>query len=193
MISLKEFRSQLPAEEIIVKNSTITPFTTAMIANNVPYSGQSQSSNLASDQYQFFSGGYKQFNGNKNKGKRRFNQGVRFYPSKQSTKTHVIHTPNPGIIGQPPVQYFGPLSAPLLFTCQICKAGGHTIPFCHSKPPDRVNRQICGKHNHSTWYYFYNDKGPNFGGSTRQFYPSQVYSSTFGASSYTAPFQKSSM
>ncbi|CAN6726899.1 unnamed protein product [Malus baccata var. baccata] len=60
--SLKEFRPQLLAEEIIVENSTTAPFITAMVANNVSQSGKG-----TSGQSQFFSGGYKPFNGNRNK------------------------------------------------------------------------------------------------------------------------------
>ncbi|KAM1001536.1 hypothetical protein PS1_008017 [Malus domestica] len=82
VISLKEFRSQLLAEKVIVANSTTGPFITAMVANTVPHSGKNHSSNLASGQSPFFSGGYKQFNGNKNKGKGKFNQGARFYSPK---------------------------------------------------------------------------------------------------------------
>ncbi|CAN6713059.1 unnamed protein product [Malus baccata var. baccata] len=105
--------------------------------------------------------------------------GARFYSPKQYTQTHVLPTPSPGILGQSPVPYFGHPSAPLLPTCQTCNVEGHTAPYCQSKPPDRASCQICGKHNHSTWYCFYNDKGPNFGGPARQFYPSQVQSSSY--------------
>ncbi|KAM2793631.1 hypothetical protein PS2_005143 [Malus domestica] len=57
VISLKEFRSQLLAEEVIVENSTTAPFITAMVANTVSHSRKHQSPNLASGQSQFFYGG----------------------------------------------------------------------------------------------------------------------------------------
>ncbi|KAM2136542.1 hypothetical protein ACFX1R_006292 [Malus domestica] len=190
VISLKEFRSQLLAEEIIVENSTTAPFITAMVANNVSHSGKG-----TSGQSQFFSGGYKPFNGNRNKGKCKFNQGFRSYLPKPSfsTQTHVLPTPNPGILGHSPVQSYGNSSAPLVQTCQLCNAEGHTAPFCRPKPSDRAICQICGKHNHSTWYCFYNDKGPNFVGATSQFYPSSMNSSNFGAPGYNASSQQSAM
>ncbi|XP_070674720.1 uncharacterized protein [Malus domestica] len=86
-ISLKEFQSQLLAEEIIVENSTTAPFITAMVANNVSHSGKG-----ASGQSQFFFGGYKRFNGNRNKGPNFVGAPSQFYPSQ-------LHSSNFGAPG----------------------------------------------------------------------------------------------
>ncbi|KAM1252139.1 hypothetical protein ACFX2J_040174 [Malus domestica] len=134
VISLKEFRTQLLAEEPILESSVNAPFMTAMVANASPQRGPPQSD--------FVSGGFKQFTANKNKGKGQFNQHSRgFFPRQyMPTQTHVLQTPSPGILGQFP------------YTQQ-------PIP---SAPPEKPRCQICGRFNHNTWFCFYNEKGPNY-------------------------------
>ncbi|XP_011013508.1 PREDICTED: uncharacterized protein LOC105117521 [Populus euphratica] len=46
--------------------------------------------------------------------------------------------------------------------CQLCNSKGHTAPFCRASPPKRTRCNICGRSNHTSWYCFYNDKGPNY-------------------------------
>ncbi|XP_048425080.1 uncharacterized protein LOC125470280 [Pyrus x bretschneideri] len=109
VISLKDFKSHLLAEEAIVDNSTIAPFMTAMVVNTGP--SASKGSNFHTrgfshtpGQSQFAIGGFKPYTGNKNKSKGRFNQGSRFYNAKPvfSTQTHVLPNSNPGLLGQSP-------------------------------------------------------------------------------------------
>ncbi|KAB2615038.1 hypothetical protein D8674_021626 [Pyrus ussuriensis x Pyrus communis] len=105
VISLKDFKSHLLAEEAIVDNSTIAPFMTAMVVNTGP--SASKGSNFHTrgfshtpGQSQFAIGGFKPYTGNKNKSKGRFNQGSRFYNAKPvfSTQTHVLPNSNPGLL-----------------------------------------------------------------------------------------------
>ncbi|KAM1762795.1 hypothetical protein ACFX12_005393 [Malus domestica] len=134
VISLKEFRTQLLAEEAILESTVNAPFLTAMVAHTPPSRGSHQSS--------FVSGGFKQFNANKNKGKGRFNQHSRSFSPRQymPTQTHVLPTPSPGILGQVPYMQ-QPISSAL---------------------PEKSRCQLCGRFNHSTWFCFYNEQGPNY-------------------------------
>lgn len=110
------------------------------------------------------SGGFGSFN-NKNKGKGRFNGAQRYYNPRPMnlTQTHVLPTPNPGVLGPSPNQFRGP-SVPPLQTCQLCNANGHTALYCFNKYSDRQQCQIYGKFNHTTWYCFYNENGPSYMG-----------------------------
>ncbi|CAN6573668.1 unnamed protein product [Malus baccata var. baccata] len=76
VIALKEFRTQLLVEEVILESIVNAPFMTAIIANTPTQRGSNQSS--------FVSGGFKQLNANKNKGKSRFNQHPRSFSPRQT-------------------------------------------------------------------------------------------------------------
>ncbi|KAM2917392.1 hypothetical protein FF1_046188 [Malus domestica] len=71
VIALKEFRTQLLVEEVILESIVNAPFMTNMIANTPTQRGSNQSN--------FVSSGFKQLNANKNKGKGRFNQHPRSF------------------------------------------------------------------------------------------------------------------
>ncbi|KAM1985008.1 hypothetical protein ACFX16_013214 [Malus domestica] len=177
LISLKDFRSQLLAEELIVESNVSSQFLSAMVANtntisepksssyhsqshpgHVPYSSSAGSSNG-------HTGGFRQFTNNRQKGKGKFNQGYR-YPASRQQFFNQPHVPTAGVLGPSPTVFF----AQSVF-CQLCNAYGHTAPFCHSKTVDKASCQICGKNNHTTWFCFYNDKGPSYIGPQ---YPSMA-------------------
>jgi len=49
-------------------------------------------------------------------------------------------------------------------------------PFCGNLSPQHIKCHICGRSNHTTWYCFYNDKGPNYiGVHTNASYSPQSY------------------
>ncbi|KAM1079132.1 hypothetical protein ACFX2B_013731 [Malus domestica] len=188
VISLKEFRTQLLAEEAILESTVNAPFMTAMVAHTLPPRAPTQSN--------FVAGAFKQFNAPKNKGNGRFHQNNRTFSSKPylPTQTHVLQNPSPGVLGSFPHQHHSPPSAPPLISCQLCNCDGHSAPFCPSNSSAKSRCQICGRFNHSTWFCFYNDKGPNYIGagngsypqpghpySQQSSYPQQGYSSQFPA------------
>ncbi|CAL9023567.1 unnamed protein product, partial [Prunus brigantina] len=187
VITLKEFRSQLLAEEHIVEILCVAPsYLTAMAATSRPTVSSAppfQQSNGAHGQPSYVHGGHKNFH--RNRGKGRFNQGQRpFNPRPQFyTQTHVLPTPTSGVLGQFPTSQYTSPSAPLVLTCQLCNSEGHTAPFCGSNPPERSKCHICGKTNHTTWYCFYNDHGPNFIGAGGYSQAPQMPSSSLGYSS----------
>ncbi|XP_050151332.1 uncharacterized protein LOC126626150 [Malus sylvestris] len=153
VISLKEFRSQLFAEEAILESTVNAPFLTAMVANHSTQKGPIQSGSTPN--------GFKQFNAYKNKGKGKLNQTNRSYLPSQylPTQTHVIQTPSPGVLGAFPNQQQSSFFAP---------------------QPEKSRCHICGRFNHSTWFCFYNEKGPNYIGAGTQYslmpsYPQQGY------------------
>ncbi|KAM1026446.1 hypothetical protein ACFX2C_039460 [Malus domestica] len=184
VMTMKEFRTQLLAEEEIVDSHSHVPFLSAMVVNNTSspvHKGSNQAFNSGGGhsfhhtggQSYGVSGGFKPYV-HKNKGKGKFNGGQRYYTPRPMyhTQTHVFPTPTPGVLGSSP-------SAPLLPTCQLCNAEGHTAPYCYNKSSDRQQCQICGKFNHTTWYCFYNEKGPSYMGpqySQRAGTPMQGYS-----------------
>ena len=179
VISLKDFRSQLLAEEAIVENSITAPFMTAMVANtSSPTSkdsgSQSRGFSHSQGQAQFATGGFKPFHGNKNKGKGRFGQGSRVYNARSgfSPPTNVFS--NPGILGQSPSPQFGsPSLSPMVQICQLCNLEGHNATFCGSPSVEKNKCHICGRSNHTTWFCFYNDKGPNYLGMHNTGYSQQ--------------------
>jgi hypothetical protein len=74
----------------------------------------------------------------------------------------MIPNSNSGILGQSPAQQFRHPSAFMVLICQLCNSEGHTAPFRGASPPKRTRCNICGRSNHTSWYCFYNDKGPNY-------------------------------
>jgi hypothetical protein len=76
--------------------------------------------------------------------------------------------------------------------CQLCNSEGHTAPFCEASSYKKTKCHICGRNNHTTWYCFYNDKGPNYIGvhaiaaySLQTSYPIQPQNLQY--TSYRAP------
>ncbi|TQE03277.1 hypothetical protein C1H46_011089 [Malus baccata] len=168
VISLKDFRSQLLAEELIVESNVSSQFLSALVANtntisepksssyhtqshpgHVPYSSSNGSSNG-------HNGGFRQFANNRQKGKGKFNPGYR-YPAPRQQFFNQTHVHTSGVLGPSPTVPF----VQSVF-CQLCNAYGHTAPFCHSKTVDKSSCQICGKNNHTTWFCFYNDNGLSY-------------------------------
>jgi len=167
VISLKDFRSQLLAEEMIVDTSVHNPIMTAMVANTGSTQGapfQSPSFSLNHGQYQVNNRGFQSYNRNKNRGRGRFTQGSRFYASRPafSPLPHVFPNSTPGVLGSSPGQQFRTPPASMLLICQLCNSEGHTTPFCGNSSPQHTKCHIYGRSNHTTWYCFYNDKGPNY-------------------------------
>lgn len=80
---------------------------------------------------------FKPYNENKNTGKGKFNQGSRFYNSRQvySNQAHVFSTYTLGVLGQSLIQHFGSPYAHLVRTYQLCNNEGHTTLFCGAKEP----------------------------------------------------------
>ncbi|XP_070667904.1 uncharacterized protein [Malus domestica] len=79
VISLKEFRSQLLAEERIVETHVPNPLLSAMVADHSSATkGSTSPFQNNSSPSSFFSGGNRQFNHTKQKGRGKFNQGVKF-------------------------------------------------------------------------------------------------------------------
>ncbi|KAM1798814.1 hypothetical protein ACFX12_032847 [Malus domestica] len=77
---------------------------------------------------------------------------------------HVLPNSNPGVLCPSPGQQFGSHYAPMLQICQLCNSEGHTAPFCGASSHEKTKCHICGRSNNTTWYCFYNDKGPNYMG-----------------------------
>jgi len=181
VISLKDFRSQLLAEEVIVDTSVHNPLMTVMAANTGSTRGapfQSQSFSLNHGQSQVNNKGFQSYNGNKNRGRGRFTQGSRFYASRPafSPLPHVFPNSNLGVLGSSPGQQFQTPPVSMLPICQLCNSEGHTAPFCGNSSPQHIKCHICGRSNHSTWYCFYNDKVPNYiGVHTNASYSPQPY------------------
>jgi len=99
---------------------------------------------------------------------------------------------NPGVLGPSPGQQFHSNSASMMPICQLCNSKGHTAPFCDASSYKKTKCHICGRTNHTTWFCFYNDKGPNYIGmhtsitySSQQSYPTQP--PTMQHPSYRAP------
>ncbi|KAM1224445.1 hypothetical protein ACFX2G_044300 [Malus domestica] len=79
---------------------------------------------------------------------------------------HTTQSGESGVLGQSPAQYYTNPFAPPIQIYQLCNVEGHIASFCGSKPPEHAKCLIYGMNNHTTWYCFYNDKGPNYVGPT---------------------------
>lgn len=178
VISLKEFRSQLLAEELIVETHVHSPLLSAMVANHSSATkGSTSQFQNNSGQSSFFSGKNRQFNHTKQKGRGKFNQGVKL--NRQSYNMHPNSTLR--VLGHSPTLYNGGSHSVI---CQLCNTYGHSTAFCGSRSPSKQGFHIFGKTNHSTWFCFYNDKGTNYIGASQSYqitasyassgYPSQV-------------------
>ncbi|CAB4274867.1 unnamed protein product [Prunus armeniaca] len=155
VISLKDFRSQLLAEETIVEHSVNTPLMTAMVANTgstytkgPPFQPQSFSPHSCVFPY----------------------------------GTYASHS-TLGVLGQSPGQQFGIPSAPMIQICQLCNSEGHTAPFCGASH-EKTKCHICGRSNHTHLYTSYqallsipHSHLHSFGSAT--FYASHAHSAQF--------------
>ena len=132
VITLKEFRSQLLAEEIIVENSTSVSLMSAMVATNQSTGSRGYSqSNLLMEVFPAY-------NGNKNRGRGKYHNNSRSFAPKQmhSPQTHVFSTPTSGILGSPPAPFYGAPSAPPLppiVSCATLK-----VIMQHFVPPNTL-------------------------------------------------------
>ncbi|KAM1564853.1 hypothetical protein ACFX10_039076 [Malus domestica] len=191
VISLKDLRSQLLAEEAMIKNTAVTPFLSAMIAKNSEsgsknssfspymYSGDhsqgvsanpspeystNQSSGVSGvppQQHTYFKNNYIK---NKGRGKFNYNTNSRFGNSRNTYTTTA-----PGILGAPPTQS----------ACQICGKFGHLADTCRFRNTDVVvvdGCQICGKKNHTAQFCHF--RNANISGSTSQMTAMHVNSSS---------------
>ncbi|KAM2587639.1 hypothetical protein TB1_044802 [Malus domestica] len=177
VISLKEFRTQLLAEEAIVEDNPSMPFMSAMVAKTNGQDSRSYSvGNLSTNGFQHNSqsfnngGGNSRFYGNssqsqffnggsrsKYKGKGKFtnNQGQRYYNSKP-----VVHDYASGILGTPLSFHNGASSSSII--CQICSKQGHSAAVCNYRDAELVEPcQICDKTNHTARTCFFRNKSPN--------------------------------
>ncbi|KAB2616565.1 hypothetical protein D8674_023153 [Pyrus ussuriensis x Pyrus communis] len=132
VISMKDLRSQLLAEETMVENIPITPFLSAMVArnngtiskdedhsNHTSYGGSSQCTLYSSG-----SSGFKPtYSKNKHKGKFQYYLHSRFGNSKTTYGNYNVNSA-PGILGASPPWQQGPLST----SCQIYGKHSNTSP-----------------------------------------------------------------
>ncbi|KAM1803515.1 hypothetical protein ACFX12_029489 [Malus domestica] len=176
VISLKEFRAQLLAEEAIIESSQGLSFSTAMFAKNQDSnSGASSSGSQGgfhsgfqtsngfhgnSGQPSFFHGGNKSKFKGKGKagnfqGQKYYNtQGQRYYNSKP-----IVHDYAPGILGNPSQYHTGSSSVNVI--CQLCSQHGHSAATCayrNTESDSSENCQICDRNNHTAKTCFYRNK-----------------------------------
>ncbi|KAM0999510.1 hypothetical protein ACFX2A_006368 [Malus domestica] len=155
VISMKDLRSQLLAEEAMIENVAATPFLTAMVAKNSGHDSQNSSYGRQSNPYGSQSGffnasGYKP-NFHKNKGRGKFYNNS--YPRFGNNKSGYINNA-PGILGNSPSSQQGQFPT----NCQICGKYGHLADTCRFRNSDTAvvqGCQICGKKNHSAQFCLY--------------------------------------
>ncbi|KAM1058752.1 hypothetical protein ACFX2B_023357 [Malus domestica] len=166
VISMKDLRSQLLAEEAMVENIPITPFLSVMVARNngsvskleghstdTSYGGSSPSTFYSSGP----SGIRPNQSKNKYKGKFQYNSQSRFGNSKS---IYGNYNSAPGILGSSPPKQQGVSSN----SCQICGKFGHFAPTCRFRNSDSTiseGCQICGKKNHSAKYCHFRNSNPS--------------------------------
>ncbi|KAM1717265.1 hypothetical protein COP2_025400 [Malus domestica] len=148
VISLKEFRAQLPAEEAILETNSTPPFLSAMLVDASNKGPSFQASSSQGTNYQgnnnqgtYYHGNnsgqssfvFKPYNHNKNKGKGKIYQGNKYAYSKSNlpTQTHVLPVPTPGLLGQFPMPAYGGYPG-FYISCQLCNQDGHTAPYCNN-------------------------------------------------------------
>ena len=165
VISLKEFRSQLLAEERIVDTVSTdnSSFLTAM-HTSVPKSSDSNAyipqSPRPPTYNNYGNGGYRSFS--RNRGRGRFQPGLRNYSKPQyPVKPNDVSFMHSGAPIPAPSPYFNSYVS----VCQLCNMEGHTDVTCGFKRDDRIQCHICGRTNHTSWYCYYNNNGPNSMGS----------------------------
>ncbi|KAM2955590.1 hypothetical protein FF1_033713 [Malus domestica] len=155
VISLKDLRSQLLAEEAMLENMNDAPMLTALVAQQFGFPSKNSggfTSQHPNSNYQYHSS--RGFN-NKNKGRDRFNSNNRFGTNKQ-----FFSNPGLGILGNS-LQQLG--YSPLM-TCQICGKHNHLADTCRFRnAPASPGCQICGKHNHFADSCRFRNTGVNSG------------------------------
>ncbi|KAM1541138.1 hypothetical protein ACFX1Z_011089 [Malus domestica] len=144
VISLKDLRSQLLAEEALLESVSALPVLSALMAQNTGFPSKHQSFSSSGANYSSpNSNAYKSFNNN-NKGRNRFNSN--FTPKFGNNK--VFHSsPAPGFLGTSPprVQNYGVQPQ----SCQICGKNNHVASTCWFRNSNTSSGcQICGKNNH---------------------------------------------
>ena len=167
VISLKEFRSQLLAEELIVENTTphTSTYLSAMNTTVKSHSTAPQfvhSSRGQQHQQSYDNMGYKSFNRNRGRGRPNYNQ--RVFNPRASFPSKASSMPSNMFGSASPLTYSAPIASNSV-VCQLCNTEGHSASSCGYRNYERVKCTICGKPNHATWYCFYNVNGPNFVGS----------------------------
>ncbi|TQE01264.1 hypothetical protein C1H46_013171 [Malus baccata] len=169
VISLKEFRSQLLAEEATVENNSISEsFVTAMVAQNTSGKGKAlmlqEGSSSGSSQSQVYTGGSTpsgysgpsshynggySFNGFRGRGRGRnnFHSNSKYNTGPSTSSAGILGPAKPHISTCPEHGYEVP-------TCQICNKRGHIAADCFqrhsspSAPSSKVQCQICWKYGH---------------------------------------------
>ncbi|KAM1741605.1 hypothetical protein ACFX12_011704 [Malus domestica] len=161
VISLKDFRSQLLAEEAIVENNSVSEsFVSAMMVNDSKGKGKAlmlgEGSNQTSSQNAgSYNGGSSNHNGGysfnyrgRGRGKNYYNSTPRFNSGFSNSNAGILGPGKPHVSTCPDHGYDIP-------TCQICNKRGHVAVDCfqrHSSspnPPSRPQCQICWKFGHT--------------------------------------------
>ncbi|KAM1561746.1 hypothetical protein ACFX1Z_004837 [Malus domestica] len=161
VISIKDLRSQLLAEEAMLENVSATPFLTAMVTDTggsqPHFKGTFDQSHLYNNQPAASS--YRP-SYNKNKGKGKFQYGSKF-----GTNKPFYPPQGRGILGTSPQQQLSSSGT----SCQICGKYGHLADTCRFRNLDSAvsdGCQICGKRNHSAKFcHFRNANLPSTAGS----------------------------
>ncbi|KAM1278507.1 hypothetical protein TB2_030316 [Malus domestica] len=189
VISFKEFRSQLLAEEVTVENTASMPFMYAMMAKNNSQGsqsydvGNSSSNGLHSHSPTINNGGNFGFTGQSptinnggnfgftgqpgqsnffNGGNRSKYKGKGKFNNNQGQRYYksVVHDFAPGILGTPSSYHNGASSSNVI--CQICSKHGHSAATCNYRDAEPVEPyQICDKKNHTARTCFFRNKSSN--------------------------------
>lgn len=168
VITLKDFRSQLLAEESIIENSMMNNSTFLAAMNTTSKHPASQFDHSSRGQPNFHtyeSGGYRPFNRNRSRG--RFNQGQRVFSQRTNIPVRTNNVPiasPPGVFSSLSVSPFNSGAGSNIIICQLCNLAGHAAPVCNLRNYEQPKCRLCGKDNHTTWFCYYNDSGPNFNG-----------------------------
>ncbi|KAM1485161.1 hypothetical protein ACFXTO_037132 [Malus domestica] len=158
VISLKDLRSQLLAEEALIETIPASPVLSALMAQNNDLVSKNQSfSGSGGNHPSSNTNAYMSFNHN-GKGRNRF--GSNFNP-RYGNQKNFSSNPAPGILGVSPprTQIYG--FQPQL--CQICGKSNHLASTCRFRNMNvSQGCQICGKHNHmADTCRFRNTSGPS--------------------------------
>ncbi|KAM1603963.1 hypothetical protein ACFX1Z_030502 [Malus domestica] len=189
VISFKEFRSQLLAEEVTIENTASMPFMSAMMTKNNSQGsqsydvGNSSSNGLHSHSPTINNGGNFGFTGQSltinnggdfgftgqhgqsnffNGGNRSKYKGKGKFNNNQGQRYYkpVVHDFAPGILGTPSSYHNGAFSSNVI--CQICSKHGHSAATCNYRDAEPVEPcQICDKKNHTARTCFFRNKSSN--------------------------------
>lgn len=143
VISLKDLRSQLLAEEVLVDSNPSVPVFSALMGQTNGFPSKTQSfSDFGGNYVSSNSNPYKSFNQNKDRNRFGTNFNPKYGPSKNLNASHA-----PGILGTSPPrpQNYGFQ----VQICQICGKHNHLASSCRFRNANvSQGCQICGKHNH---------------------------------------------